>query len=601
MGVVRGAHGNELGDFFHRSGGAPERLMAAYLTWRGILLPRSLVLLPLPGTYGNVAVATMMAGGARHHSSSTSSQRTATITTPPPQLRATAATRATNVRALAPSGVSAPQSPTASKSSGSSTSAPRAAVNSPHRPQATDATLTAGIPAPSGAGTPQSPHQESSSKRAAQRHQPQQHAATEIPEHRASPAGRGTMPSPTNTAAAGTRPEQPLGTVHLQTSPGPGFKGDPAPQPQTAPEASTPGRQPAACQAAGTQAHPEPHPHHSPQIWPTEVPRHAPSEGPPTKTCTATPTDATNARPLGTVRPHAHNPTESPSPQGPATPSTSAPRCHLPAPAQTEPASQQHHDPPAGPAVRPTETPSGNRPAPKPGPGPRPGFGGGTPAAKPASAEGTGGTRALAGHVGGQPGMTPVPESQTREAVQPTGGAATPPAPPAQPQREEPTVDTTEDTGGPPQRKEEPPPAADLPARAPPQAEIPNGGAGQPGNQRASSPDMAAGRSVEAADAGQPGTGPGGPTPDAAHAVGLLPPTAQGAQPAAHAGAAPFTAPAHRRDADAPGNAASGRRHHGAHLEPTRSPKPGHHTGHAQARGRQANIAWRTRPHRRLF
>ena len=383
------------------------------------------------------------------------------------------------------------------------------------------------------------------------------------------------MPSPTNTAAAGTRPEQPLSTVHLQTSPGPGFKGDPAPQPQTAPEASTPDRQPAACQAAGTQAHPEPHPHHSPQNWPTEVPTHAPSEGPPTKTCTATPTDATNARPLGTVRPHAHNPSESPSPQGPGTPSTSAPRCHLPAPAQTEPASQQHHDPPAGPAVRPTETPSGNRPAPTPGPGPRPWFGGGTPVAKPASAEGTGGTRALAGHVGGQPGMTPVPESQTREAVQPTGGAATPPATPAQPQREEPTVDTTEDTGGPPQRKEEPPPAADLPARAPPQAEIPNGGAGQPGNQRASSPDMAAGGSVEAADAGQPGTGPGGPTPDAAHAVGLLPPTAQGAQPAAHAGAAPFTAPAHRRDADAPGNTASGRRHHGAHLEPTPSPKPG--------------------------
>ena len=36
MGVVRGAHGNEWGDFFHRSGGlvagASERLMAAYLT-----------------------------------------------------------------------------------------------------------------------------------------------------------------------------------------------------------------------------------------------------------------------------------------------------------------------------------------------------------------------------------------------------------------------------------------------------------------------------------------------------------------------------------------------------------------------------------------
>ena len=37
MGVICGAHGNEWGDFFHRSGalieGTPERLMAAYLTW----------------------------------------------------------------------------------------------------------------------------------------------------------------------------------------------------------------------------------------------------------------------------------------------------------------------------------------------------------------------------------------------------------------------------------------------------------------------------------------------------------------------------------------------------------------------------------------
>ena len=46
MGVVRGAHGCEWGNFFHRSGalieGAPGRLMAAYLTCRGIPLPRSL-------------------------------------------------------------------------------------------------------------------------------------------------------------------------------------------------------------------------------------------------------------------------------------------------------------------------------------------------------------------------------------------------------------------------------------------------------------------------------------------------------------------------------------------------------------------------------
>ena len=46
MGIARGAHGAEWGDFFHRGGamtlGATERLMAAYPTWRGIPSPRSL-------------------------------------------------------------------------------------------------------------------------------------------------------------------------------------------------------------------------------------------------------------------------------------------------------------------------------------------------------------------------------------------------------------------------------------------------------------------------------------------------------------------------------------------------------------------------------
>ena len=47
MGIVGGAHGNEWGDFLHRSvglvEGAAKRLMAAYLTWRGIRLPRRLM------------------------------------------------------------------------------------------------------------------------------------------------------------------------------------------------------------------------------------------------------------------------------------------------------------------------------------------------------------------------------------------------------------------------------------------------------------------------------------------------------------------------------------------------------------------------------
>ena len=79
MGGVCEAHGHWWGYFFCRSGGrtegAPERLMAAYLTWRGIPLPPRLVPVarhanqplipqPQPGTYGNAAVARMTAAGA---------------------------------------------------------------------------------------------------------------------------------------------------------------------------------------------------------------------------------------------------------------------------------------------------------------------------------------------------------------------------------------------------------------------------------------------------------------------------------------------------------------------------------------------------------
>ena len=219
MGVVRGTYGGECGDFFHGSGalteGAPERLMAAYLTWRGIPLPCSIAPLalraqrphvppPRPGTHGNAAVARMLAGGAQHHSSSSSTRRTATITTLPPRSRATASSRATNVRALGPSGVDAPQSQTASTSCSLSASTPHATINSPHRPQADDATPTTGVAAPSGAGTPQNTRQERASKRAAQRHQPQHHALTAVREHRASPARSRAVLSPTNTAAVGT-------------------------------------------------------------------------------------------------------------------------------------------------------------------------------------------------------------------------------------------------------------------------------------------------------------------------------------------------------------------------------------------------------------
>ena len=146
MGIARGANRHEWGDFFCRIGGmtkgAPERLMAAYLTRRGIPLPHRLEPvarrarqplgpLPQPGTYGNAELARMRAGGARHHSSSTSTRRVATITTQP-RPRTTASTRATSVRAPAPSGTSAPRSQTTSTSSSPSTSSPHATALSPH-------------------------------------------------------------------------------------------------------------------------------------------------------------------------------------------------------------------------------------------------------------------------------------------------------------------------------------------------------------------------------------------------------------------------------------------------------------------------------------
>ena len=361
------------------------------------------------------------------------------------------------------------------------------------------------------------------------------------------------MPSHTNTATTSARPEQPLGTMRPETGPGPGPAGDPGPQPQTPSDASTRGNGP----AAPTQADPEPHPHHSPPVRPTPSPTHTPSDSPPTRTRTATPTDASSARPerpLGIMRPQAHIPTGSPSPQAPAALCTSTPGYHPPAPARARPAAHQRHDPPAGPAVRPTEAPSGSRPAPSPDPDPdlvhataptdapranTPGHGlptgvphpeGGTPAARPAAAEGSGSTRALAGNMGSQTRPAPVPDGPTRAATPIKDDAAAPPAPPAQPQRTEPKVDATEDAEGPPQGKEAPVPTPDLNAWGPPVAEISSGVTGQLGNQQASTPanrrpDMAAHESSEARDTGQPGTGPGGWQPGARHAADPPPTT----------------------------------------------------------------------------
>ena len=423
------------------------------------------------------------------------------------------------------------------------------------------------------------------------------------------------MPRHTNAATVSGRPEQPLGTMRLQTGPGPGPAGDPGPQPQTTPDASTRGHRP----AAQTQANPEPHPHHNPPVRPTAGPTHTPSDGPPTQTRTATPADATSARPelpLGTMHPRAHIPTGSPSPQVPATPYTSTPWYHPSAPAEAEPAPQQRHDPPARPPVRPTEAPSGSHPAPSPDPDPDPRHGtvpadapranapghelptgiphpeGGTLAARPAAAEGNGGTRAPAGHEGGQAGPAPVPDAQTRAATPIKDDAATPPAPPAQPQRQEPTVDATEEAGGPPQREVAPLPAADLTARGPPIAETPSGVTGQPNKQHASTPanpppDVTARESSEAPDAGQPGTGPGGPTPNAEHSAPPPPTNRPRATNRGSRGRCPIHGPSTPQQ-----RRRTGGRHDpgGADTGPTSSPggvrSPGNHTRHAQARRR---------------
>ena len=310
-------------------------------------------------------------------------------------------------------------------------------------------------------------------------------------------------------------------------------------------------------------------------------------------------TSARPERPLTAMRPQAHIPTGSPSPQAPGTTSTSAPEYHLPAPPQAELAPHQRHDPPAGQAVRPTETPSGRHQAPSPDPDPDPTHAtvpahnpranapghelptgvphpeGGTPAARPAAAEGNGGTRALPGHLGGQPRPAPAPDGKTGVALQLADEAAR-----AQPQCEEPTVDATEEAGGPQQRKEAPLPAADLPAQGPPREEIPSGVTGKPKDHHARTqanrpPDMEAHESSAAPEAEQPGTGPGGQTLDAVHAA--APPH----QPHTVRTPRVTRAPPHPRPKQTAATQARwGTQHpgghgHGAHLKATPGPKPG--------------------------
>ena len=65
MGIARGAHGGEWGEFFHRSGamtsGATERLITAYLTWRSIPPPTK------PAATGTACQAAARPAGTTGH------------------------------------------------------------------------------------------------------------------------------------------------------------------------------------------------------------------------------------------------------------------------------------------------------------------------------------------------------------------------------------------------------------------------------------------------------------------------------------------------------------------------------------------------------
>ena len=249
------------------------------------------------------------------------------------------------------------------------------------------------------------------------------------------------MPSHTNTAITSARPEQPLGTMGPQTGPGPGPAGDSGQQPQTPLDAWTRVHRP----AAPKQADLEPNPHQNRPFRPTARPTHT-------------------HRP--TALPHRHVPLPRPTPPAPGPSDTWAPCAPTPTspPGAQVPRLQRHpacgpqgtihqprrrlnrhpinaktHQPHRqyGPRKRHLAVPRTRGPDPDPDPAranvlcdaPRanmPGHGlptgvphaeGGTPAARPAAAEGSGSTRTLAGHMGSQPRPAPVRDGQTRAAT----------------------------------------------------------------------------------------------------------------------------------------------------------------------------------------
>ena len=327
-GVLRGTHGHEWGDFFRRSGGlvkgAPERLMAAYLTWRGMPLLRRLVPVPRrahqplvpqpqPGTYGNASVARMTGGGAPHNSSSNlhpvncDHHQRATVgqhsgnqghrCTRSGTIGDRRATKLNDLHVLECIPLHSPHhhpltTPAADHRSHrhygrSGTIGGRKDTKPPARTCIQTGGTTTAAAARHRRSDPGAPVITCREEKHAQPHEygNRKRQARATPRHHA----------PTN-------------------GPRPGPRRRPGSQPQTPLDVSTRGHRP----AAPTRAYPKPHPHHSPPVRPKASPAHIPADGPPTQTRTATLTDATSARPerpLGTMRPEAQSPLGAPVPR----------------------------------------------------------------------------------------------------------------------------------------------------------------------------------------------------------------------------------------------------------------------------------------------
>ena len=242
----------------------------------------------------------------------------------------------------------------------------------------------------------------------------------------------------------------------------------------------------------------------------------------PTRTHTATPTNAITARPPDAGHPHTHGPTGGLTPRASATSGTE----DLPATTHGGSVPQQHQAPPTRPPARPAEPSSLGHRAPGPDPGPDPPRTA-APADTPQPAD-----------PGGLPEPPPVAGGHARGAPPPADDGAEPPTPPTQPKRDAPAVGP-EGLQRPPQRTPTPAPMGE-----------PGGGTDQTSVRSADLTNDTAHGGDEALADGQPDAEPEGPTPDTGCADGPHRPST-----ADHAGAAPRAHLAAHADTSTPGEA----------------------------------------------